>query len=184
MPSSSTGLSGRRLKFIFVGVDFQTNSVKPLWNWTATSDANGVATVSEVPQRSASRIRLRLEDPADGWTAEEVETAFTITPSETVLTAPPVSARIGTIATLTVHAARKSDGSPRKTARLHVTKFDGVPLQKAVDFGTNGSGDGTASIPIQSTMGIGNHTWTVVVEGDPSCQPATITVPLAVQPSA
>ena len=182
--SAGDGLSGRALMFIFDGYDPKANRVAPAWNWTATTDANGVATVTNTPLENASQVRLRLEAPTDGWSAAEVARPLTVALSETQVTAPGIAGRIGTSATLNVHVARQTDGAPRKSTRILVTKFDQTNFQTPISFFTNASGDATTSLPISSQMGIGNHTLTVHVDGDGACKGKTATVALTVQPSA
>lgn len=180
----NTGLAGRKVMFIFDGHDPTTNTTGPHWNWTATTDGNGIATVSKPAEWNASKVRLRLEPPTDGWDADEVTDGCNVVTSPTKVTAPPLSGRIGTNATLKVHVSRQTDGAARKFARVHVTKFDSSSFPNPVEFSTDANGDGKASIEIKSQMGIGNHTLTVIVDGDGMCRPATITIPLTVQPSA
>lgn len=180
----NTGLGGRKVKFIFDGYDPKTNNVAPQWNWTATTDGNGIATVSKPAEWNASKVRLRLEPPTDAWDADEVTDDCNVVTSPTKVTAPPVSGRIGTSAVLKVHVSRQTDGAARKFVKVHVTKLDSSSLQTPISFSTDANGDGTGSIEIKSQMGIGGHTLTVTVDGDGMCKPATVTVPLTVQPSA
>lgn len=182
--SPNGGIQGRTLMFVFIGYDPDSNNTKALWNWKATTGADGVATATETPGRSATSVRLRLVEPTDGWTADEVGRPWAIEKSETLATAPGISGKIGTNATLKVHVVRKTDGAPRKFAKIRVTKLDQTNLQTPVGFSTDAQGNGSADILVKSQMGIGSHTLTLEIDGDGACKPVKITVPLNVKPSS